>query len=124
AVTITSIRMESSVISKSTVTASISSGWQYGMRSEVFFAAMIAATFAMGLGSPLGALPSRSSWTVAGCILTTASAVAILRVSTLWAMFLIWGVLLIRYPPIVLIMAFSSGRSSVSPWAQGWLAGF
>jgi hypothetical protein len=60
-------------------------GWQYGIRSEVLLAAMVAAILAASKMSPFGDLPSLINFDVKGDILTTAHAVASRNVSDLSA---------------------------------------
>src|SRR5215212_3916245 len=60
-------------------------GWQYGIRSEVLLAAMVAAILAASKMSPFGDLPSLINFDVKGDILTTACAVASRNVSDLSA---------------------------------------
>src|SRR5205823_4999259 len=77
-------RTPPSMNSKSTLTLVSGSGWQRGIRSAVFFAAMIPATRATWSASPLG-VPSWTALTVSGAIRTMHSAVASRTVAILSA---------------------------------------
>src|SRR5579859_443275 len=77
-------RTPPSTNSKSTVTLVSGSGWHSGIRSEVFFAAMIPATRATWSASPL-AVPSRTALTVSAAMRTMHSAFASRTVAILSA---------------------------------------
>src|SRR5690348_3073662 len=77
----TALRFSSSV--KVTCTDDSASGWHSGIRSDVFLAAMMPASWATASTSPLAAFLSRISARVAGCMTTLAFAVAMRSVTSL-----------------------------------------
>src|ERR671923_773840 len=81
--TSTSTSIDSVLIETPTLTWSIGIGWQYGSKSQVRLAPIVAEILAASTMLPFGDFPSLIKLTVLGLTFTIARAVAILRVSGL-----------------------------------------
>src|SRR5579884_137330 len=83
--TSTVISIAFSCTANPTCTESMGTGWQYGSKSHVLFAPIVAAILAASSTLPFGILPFSTRAKVGGLAFTTAFAVAVLRVSGLSA---------------------------------------